>query len=360
MPVNDACGPAPGWPILALAAVLSLGGCADNGGHVRPQDRVDQLMQAYAGNVPGASVLVVRDGTPLVRKAYGMANLEDGTPATAQTNYRLASVTKQFTAAAILLLAEGGRLSIDDRVRRWLPSLPETDDAITLRHLLTHTGGLIDYEDLMPADQQRQLRDDDVLRLLEQERRSYFEPGSRYRYSNGGYALLALVVEKASGKAFQDFLRERIFAPLGMHQTLAFVQDGPPVPNRAYGYGRDGGRWQRTDQSPTSAVLGDGGVYSSIDDLAKWDAALYDARLLGDAARQLAFTPWAKTDDPAIEYGFGWRISGETLWHSGETIGFRNVIVRWPRRHLTVVVLTNRDDPEPYGLALRIAEGFLQ
>jgi CubicO group peptidase (beta-lactamase class C family) len=132
------------------------------------------------------------------------------------------------------------------------------------------------------------------------------------------------------------------------------------VPNRAYGYTQMNGKWESTDQSLTSAVLGDGGIYSSIDDLAKWDAALYDKRLLSDASRRLAFTPWTKTDDSAIKYGFGWRITGTTLWHSGESVGFRNVIVRYPQQHLTVVILSNRDDPEPYWMALKIAQGFLK
>jgi CubicO group peptidase (beta-lactamase class C family) len=144
-----------------------------------------------------------------------------------------------------------------------------------------------------------------------------------------------------------------------MHHTLAYVREGPDVPNRAYGYSETGARWTRTDQSLTSAVLGDGGIYSSIDDLAKWDAALYDARLLGDASRALAFTAHTKTDDPEVQYGFGWRITGETLWHSGESIGFRNVIVRWPHRHLSVIVLSNRNDPEPYRTALAIGRMFL-
>jgi CubicO group peptidase (beta-lactamase class C family) len=315
---------------------------------------VDAIMQAYAGAVPGASVLVVRDGKALVRKAYGLANLEQGIEATPATNYRLASVTKQFTAAAILLLAQDGRLSIDDPVRKWLPTLPHSDDAITLRHLLTHTGGLIDYEDIMPADLAVALRDVDVLHLLEKERRVYFPAGSAWRYSNGGYSLLSLIVARASGMPFQDFLRTRIFEPLGMRNTLAYVPEGPPVPGRAFGYTLVDGKWESTDQSLTSAVLGDGGVYSSIDDLAKWDAALYDDRLLNDASRKLAFTPWVKSDDADVAYGFGWRITGDTLWHSGESVGFRNVIVRWPKRHLSVIVLSNRNDPEPYRMALRI------
>jgi CubicO group peptidase (beta-lactamase class C family) len=317
---------------------------------------VAALMQRYDGNVPGASLLVLRDGEPVVRRGYGLSDLAQATEAGPATNYRLASVSKQFTAAAILLLAQDGRLSLDDPARRWLPTLPAAAGAITLRHLLTHTSGLVDYEDLMGDAWQGQIRDAGVLALLEKEDRLYFPPGSAYRYSNGAYALLALVVEKASGLAYPEFLERRIFAPLGMHDTLAYVAGGPEVPHRAWGYSATGGGWERTDQSTTSAVLGDGGIYSSIDDLARWDAALYDDRLLSDASRALAFSPHVQVTGEPYEasYGFGWRITGDTLWHSGETIGFRNVIVRWPERHLTVILLSNRNGPEPYRTALRI------
>ncbi len=172
--------------------------------------------------------------------------------------------------------------------------------------------------------------------------------------------MLALVVERASGRSFQAYLRENIFLPLGMRDTLAYVQEGPPIANRAYGHGDIEGIWMRTDQSSTSAVLGDGGIYSSLDDLAKWDAALYDSRLLSDVSRRMAFAVGTPTDDAEVAYGFGWRITGETVWHSGETIGFRNVIVRYPRRRLTVVVLSNCNAPEPYRLALKIASLFIE
>lgn len=334
-----------------------LAGCATT--QMPSVDAVNTLMHRYAGTGPGASLLVIRDGIPLVRRGYGMANIEQGIVATPTTNYRLASVTKQFTSAAILLLVEDGRLGLDDRVRTLLPSLPAATDTITIRHLLTHTSGLIDYEDVIPASMTAQLRDVDVLRLLSTRDKTYFPPGTAYRYSNSGYSLLALIVEHVSGQSFQSFLRDRIFMPLGMQHTLAYVQEGPAVPERAYGYTQTDGQWQRTDQDQTSAVLGDGGIYSSIDDLARWDAALYDDRLLSDNARQLAFTPHTPTDDPNVQYGFGWRITGDTLWHSGETIGFRNVIVRYPKQHLTVILLSNRDDPEPYRTAKAIAQQFL-
>jgi CubicO group peptidase (beta-lactamase class C family) len=320
------------------------------------EDRVDALMRPYTGDVPGAAVLVMRDGEVLLRRAYGLSDVEHGVASTPATNYRLASISKQFTAAAILLLAGEGRLALEDGIRTWLPELPPATDGVTLHHLLSHQSGVVDYEDLIPAGATVQVRDADVLALLAPEDRTYFPPGSAYRYSNSGYALLALVVERAVGAAFQDVLRDRIFLPLGMDATLARVDEGPRVPRRAYGHGLDDGRWTRTDQSITSAVLGDGGIYSSIDDLAAWLRALDGDRLLPPGAKRLATSPQvAVTDEPGVDaYGYGWRIGPGTLWHSGETMGFRNVMVRWPEEGLTVIVLTNRDAPEPYALAMRI------
>jgi CubicO group peptidase (beta-lactamase class C family) len=319
---------------------------------------IDALMHGYQSAVPGAGVGVLRDGVPIFRRAYGLSDLEARVAATTATNYRLASLTKQFTAAAILLLAEAGRLSIDDPVRQWLPTLPDTADAIVIRHLLTHTSGLIDYEDLIPEGWTAQLRDVDVLGLLEAEPSGYFPPGSGYRYSNSGYSLLALIVGRASGKDFASFLRERIFQPLGMQNTVAFESGISVVPHRAFGYSGSEHLWTRTDQDLTSATLGDGGIYSSVDDLAKWEAALCGDGLLRPESLRLAFQPATQTDDPAVQYGFGWRITGETRWHSGETIGFRNVIVRFLEQRLTVIVLTNRNDPAPYPTALAIAKAL--
>ena len=318
-------------------------------------------MADYAGEGPGASVLVVRDGEVVLEKSYGLAELETRRRATPRTAYRLASVTKAFTAAAVLLLAADGALALDDPVRRWLPELPDdAAGAVTLRHLLTHTSGVVDYEDLMPAGTTVPLRDADVLRLLSGERRTCFAPGSDYRYSNSGYALLALVVERASGQSFQAFLARRIFRPLGMTGAVAHVEGESVVAERAYGYSYEDGHWVRTDQSMTSAVLGDGGIYASIEDLARWDAAWNDDRLLPAAARAAALAPATRTDEAEVAYGYGWRITGDTVWHSGETIGFRNVVVRWPGARTSVVVLTNRNDPEPYRTALAIGALYVR
>src|SRR5579875_3425793 len=346
-----------------LLAIVCVGAVAQGGAPLTAAQReavVAALMKRYSGDVPGASLLVVEDGKPVIERGYGYANLEQHIKAGPDTDYRLASVTKQFTAASILLLKQDGKLHLDDPVRKWLPELPASDAAITIRHLLTHSSGLIDYEDLIPPGTTQQIDDNDVLRLIAAQHRLYFPPGSAHRYSNGGYVLLGLIVQRASGMDLADFMRRRIFEPLDMHHTLLYEHDrGPQVPNRAWGYSLIDGKWTRTDQDVTSATRGDGGVYSNVADLARWDAALYSDKLLDADSRKLMFTPKDPADDPDTDYGFGWRISGDTVWHSGESIGFRNVIIRWPGQHLAVVILSNRNHFKPYPLALTIGELYL-
>jgi CubicO group peptidase (beta-lactamase class C family) len=346
-------------PLVLFALALSVAATvhAQTSAH---QARIDALMSRYAGDVPGASLLVVKDGKPLVERGYGYANLEKHIKAGPETNYRLASVTKQFTAASILVLKQDGKLELDDPIRKYLPELPTSDDGITIENLLAHSSGLVDYEDLIPSSRTTQIDDNDVLRMIASQDRLYFQPGSAHRYSNGGYVLLGLIVERLSGMDLADFMRRRIFEPLGMDHTLLYEhRRGPKPANRAYGYSLIADKWTRTDQSVTSATRGDGGVYSNVSDMAKWDAALYTDKLLDAESRKLALTPKDPVDDPDVLYGFGWRLSGGTTWHSGETMGFRNVIIRWPEQHLSVVILSNRNQFQPYPLALAIGELFL-
>ena len=346
--------------LLGLACLAMTAGLHAQAARQTKRAEVDQLMSRYTGDIPGASLLVVSDGRAIVRRGYGYANLEEHIKAGPATNYRLASVTKQFTATCILLLKQDGKLRLEDRVRQWLPELPGSDEQITVYQLLTHSSGLIDYEDLIPPGRTTQLDDADVLRMIASQHRFYFPPGSSYRYSNGGYVLLGLIVQRISGMDLADFMQARIFQALRMDHTLLYEHHrGPQVTDRAYGYSNVNGKWTRTDQDTTSATRGDGGVYSSIDDLAKWDAALYTDKLLNADSRHLAFSAHVHTDDPTIEYGFGWRITGDTVWHSGESMGFRNVIVRWPKQHLAVIILSNRNHFQPYPLALAIGQLFL-
>ena len=348
--------------------ILLLGtACASAGGpRVRADDFafVDSLFTAYSGAaVPGASVVVIRDGHVIVRRAYGMADLERRIAAAPETDYRLASVSKQFTAMAVMLLAPQGKIRYDQPIRDFLPELPGAARDVTVRHLLNHTSGLVDYEDLIPDTRTAQLADGDVLALVSSKDSLYFPAGTQYRYSNSGYVLLGMIVARVSGLSYPEFLRTRIFEPLGMRSTVAHIEGVDTVPRRAFGYSPRAGAFVPTDQSVTSATLGDGGIYSNVDDLTRWDAALGSAGLVDAATLALATTPPQLPAGAATEYGFGWfvdRYRGEPRWrHTGETSGFRNAIQRYPGRRLTVIVLTNRSSGEPAAIAERIADRLL-
>jgi len=242
---------------------------------------------------------------------------------------------------------------------------------------LNHTSGLPDYEDILmkqsegtPPEKIPQILDAGVLKLLEAQTSGKFPAGSRWEYSNSGYAVLAMIVEKVSGEPFGQFLRERIFKPLKMNDTIAYENRKNEVPHRAYGHSKKDGGWQETDQSPTSAVLGDGGIYSSIHDLAKWDRALREHTLLSEAEMRPALTPVRPTAGPAkteegaaVSYGFGWFLDPYQghlrMWHYGETVGFRTAIQRFPDDNLTIIVLANRIDVNPQEMALKVADLYL-
>ena len=320
-------------------------------------DLPDPVFAPYDGdNVPGAAVMVIQRGKIVLSRGYGMADLERGIEVEANTNFRLASVTKQFTATAILLLVDDGLVGLDEPVREILDGIPAVAHDVTVRHLLQHQSGLQDYENLIPDSFEGQVHDPDVLDLLSSTDSLYFTPGTDYRYSNSGYALLALIVEERSGLTFPEFLRTRIFAPLQMDGTLAFVDGVNTVPHRAYGYTVDGNEVTFSDQSQTSAVLGDGGVYSSLADLYRWDQSLQTDRIIPDSLRTLMFTPGLSG------YGFGWRIdthAGHRRYgHTGSSRGFRNVIHRYPDLELTVVILTNRNGPAVSDLAEKVAARY--
>lgn len=326
-----------------------------------------------SSGAPGAAVLVVRNEKPVFRQGYGVTDLHSLHPIDAKTNFRLASFTKQFTAMCIMLLVHDGKLHYDDHLTDIFPEFPAYGKSITIRNLLNHTSGLPDYEDILmkqypntPEEKIPQILDAGVLKLLEQQSSGKFPPGTKWEYSNSGYATLAMIVEKVSGKPFGQFLHERIFAPLNMANTLAYEKGKNEVPDRAYGHSKSDKGLQETDQSSTSAVLGDGGIYSSIDDLAKWDRALREHILLGEAEMQPALTPVHVTnglptsEGHNVSYGFGWFLdpykSHRRMWHDGETIGFRTTIQRFPDDNLTVIVLANRSDVNPEELALKVAD----
>jgi CubicO group peptidase (beta-lactamase class C family) len=329
---------------------------------------------------PGLAVLVRREGGNVYQRGFGVRDLRTGASIDANTNFRLASFTKQFTAAAVMLLVHDRKLRYDTALTAVIPEFPAWGRGITIRHLLNHTSGLPDYEDLMgggPWTAQRQIQDEEAVGLIAKQLRGRFQPGTSWSYSNSGYVVLGVVVARVSGKSFPEFLRERIFAPLGMTRTLAFVNGRNTVPDRAYGHTRRGGTFAESDQSSTSATLGDGGVYSNLGDLAKWDEALARHRLFPAGEWKEALAPATLTGGTAtrwpkepgednlapgkpVSYGFGWFLDPyqgrARMWHTGTTTGFRTVIERFPDQKLTVVILSNRTDLDVAALALQAAD----
>jgi CubicO group peptidase (beta-lactamase class C family) len=366
----------------ALSIALLLSACALANSPALASDpstnQIDAIFSSLkSNNAPGAAVLVVRNGRTVFRHGYGVTDLHTRHKIDAHTNFRLASFTKQFTAACIMLLARDGKLHYDDHLTDFFPDFPAYGKSITVRNLLNHTSGLPDYEDILmkqydgtPPEKVPQILDAGVLKLLERETSGKFPAGSKWEYSNSGYAVLAMIVEKVSGKPFGQFLQERIFRPLEMKHTLAYEKGKNEVPHRAYGHSKEDGAWRETDQSPTSAVLGDGGIYSSLDDLAKWDRALRNYTLLSEAEMQPALTAVSPADGPAktpegqtLSYGFGWFLDPHAghrrMFHNGSTVGFRTTIQRFPGDNLTIIVLANRADADPEALALKIADLYL-
>jgi CubicO group peptidase (beta-lactamase class C family) len=342
-------------------------------------EKIDNIFAAAglaAGNIPGAAVLVTNNGGVLFQRGYGVADLHSLRRIDARTNFRLASCTKQFTAMATMLLVHDGILHYDDRLTDIFSEFPEYGRAIKIRNLLNHTSGLQDYEDLMPSPdpalpvEQIQIQDADVLDLLKRQTSTKFNPGSKWAYSNSGYVLLGLIIQKVAGKTFPDFLHHRIFQPLNMSNTVAYVRGKNDIPNRAFGYSLEAESWKQTDQSSTSATLGDGGAYSSLEDLAKWDQALRRNALLSQREMQPALTPVKVSsgqvsgpDGSPAAYGFGWFLnpyrSHQRMWHYGETMGFRTTIQRFVADNLTIIILCNRADLNPSALALQVADLFL-
>jgi len=322
---------------------------------------IDDLLKDFSGQQPGAAVMVIKSGKTVFAKAYGLANLAEKIPCTTNTNFRLASVTKQFTAMSILILAKRGKLSLDDTLTKFFPEFPTYGKDITIRHLLTHTSGLLDYEEVMPKETTIPLSDRDVLWILLQQDHLEFSPGEKYHYSNTGFAFLALVVEAASGQKFAAFLSENIFRPLRMRDSVAYEPGVSVVPQRAFGYVGEGDGFEFSDQSSTSAVLGDGGIYSSVVDLFRWDQALYTEKLVSKEALTEAFTPHSnKSDFDGSGYGFGWYLGTyrdtKHVWHYGSTCGFATKIERFPDRKLTVIILTNRRGANISGVPKKIAD----
>jgi CubicO group peptidase (beta-lactamase class C family) len=353
----------------ALAVALSclLAACGgDKAGLPAPAEiapKIDALFASLIiGEAPGAAVMVIRDGEVLHAAGYGFADLERRDPITPQTNFELASVSKQLTAMAVMILAERGLLSYDDSMVDFLPELARFGDRITLRHLLTHTSGLPDYYDALEQAAAGGMPDtEQAMRFLAGWGEPLFPAGERYEYSNPGYEMLALVVERVSGQAFGAFLHDSIFAPLGMTGTVVRDSSEPLIAHRARGYTRKDGGFELLDHHPLNHIVGSGSIYSSVEDLARWDRALDNEKLVRRATLEEAWSPVQLASGELYPYGFGWRLDrcgdlGPRVSHSGGWLGFSTFVARYPERRVSVIVLANLEDFESEELAGRIID----
>lgn len=307
-----------------------------------------ELIRAVEAALPphvGACVMAMDHGKLVFEHAEGLADIESKTACTPATNFRMASVSKQFTATAILLLVDRGKLSLEDPLTKFFPGFPDYGKRITVKHLLTHMSGLPEYEKLIPTGTTLQLDDLDVLHLLMDTQQPLFSPGEKFQYSNSGYAILGLIVEAVAQKPFHEFMASEVFRPLGMKDSVLYQRGLNEVPHRAFGHEQRDGKWVRSDQSLTSAVRGDGAVYTSLRDYRKWLAGIDDRRLLKDSSYDAMFTPQVLTDRHGSRYGFGWFIDeyrGERrIHHNGETHGFRECVQRFPKRRAAIVFQLN-------------------
>lgn len=317
---------------------------------------------------PGCALMLWRRGEEPLFAARGIANLSSGEKITPDTTFRLASVSKQFTAAAVVQLCERGIVRLSQVLSDFFPGFPAYGEIIELHHLLRHTSGVKDYEGLIPPDQTTQVTDHDVLTLLSAQDTGDFLPGERFRYSNSGYALLAMVVKAASGQDFPEYVKEHLLNKAGMQTALAFV-DGPDRPqpaNRAIGYAlEEDGQYTWSDQNVTTAVLGDGGIYCSVSDYARWIEAYLDGRIIGHEDLEKAFQPGKTADGEDVPYGYGWRLEpisapdAPPVWrpyHPGSTSGFRNGAVVSPDGRWAALALTNQRNGDAVAVARAVGD----
>lgn len=319
----------------------------------------EMLEKTYKSDEPGAAVIVVRDGKVILRKGYGKANMELGVPIEPDMVFRTGSITKQFTAAAILMLAEQGKLSLDDDITKFLPDYPTKGQKITIEHLLTHTSGIKSYTSLpewiplwrkdMPIDE---------LIALFKDKPMDFAPGEKWAYNNSAYVLLGAVIEKASGQTYADFVEKNIFAPLGMKNSF-YDNTARIIPRRVAGYSKGKDGFVNAAYLSMSQPHAAGSLVSSVDDLALWDAALYTEKLVKQQSLKRAWTTSKLNNGKATNYGFGWSVNSyeghPVIEHSGGIPGFASYAIRMPNDRVFVAALTNKDFESPGRTVLKIA-----
>jgi CubicO group peptidase (beta-lactamase class C family) len=328
--------------------------------------RIDSMAAAALTSWPavGLSIAVVRGGDTIVMRGYGRADLEHDVPATAQTVYRIGSITKQFTAVAILQLIEQGKLTLDDTLQRFLPDFPAQGNRVTIRHLLTHTSGIKSYTSLGPEWQDKMRLDLTHAQLvaLFRDKPFDFAPGARFLYDNSGYYLLGMIVERVSGLAYAEYLNQRLFTPLGLRAT-AYCDDRTVLPHRASGYELDSGTFVNASPLSMTQPFAAGALCSTVGDLVAWQRSLHAHRLIGAASYARMTTPGTLNDGSRTTYGFGLGVGTldghRRIGHGGGINGFLSILDDYPDDSLSVVVLANSESARPGRLAQEIARVVL-
>jgi CubicO group peptidase (beta-lactamase class C family) len=327
--------------VVALILFLAVCCLAQNSFDAKIDDYIRSEMQTQ--QIPGLSLAVIKDGQIVLARGYGLANVENQVPVKPETVFQSGSVGKQFTATAVMMLIEEGKLSLDDKIVKYFPDAPTAWRDITVRHLLTHTSGLGDYP--KDFDLRRDYTEDELYQRIKTVPLA-FQPGEKWSYSNLAYVMLGILIRKISGKFYGDFLQERIFKPLDM-STARIISEADIVPNRAAGYRLVNGELKNQNWvSPSLNTTADGALYLTVYDMAKWDAALYTEKLLKKSSLVQMWTPVKLNNGKTYPYGFGWAL-GEIhghriIEHGGSWQGFKSQISRYPDDKLTIILFANQ------------------
>lgn len=358
---------------IAVLALSVMGNSARGSKGDDVSTQVDAVVEGLriAQKIPGLSLAVCRDGKIVKATGYGLASLELDVPVTPETIFQTGSVGKQFTSMAVMMLVEQGKIGLDDKLTKFIPESPTAWREVTVRNLLTHTSGIADYggeEGTMGKgviDFRKDYTEEELIQAFLKMPMD-FSPGEKWSYSNTGYVLLGIVIHRVTGEFYGDFLQERIFRPLGMTSTR-IISEADIVPHRSSGYRLVKGEWKNQEWvSPSLNTTADGALYTSVLDLAKWDAALYARKLIMPSSYMEMWTPVKLNDGKTYPYGFGWDVETANgrhiVAHDGAWQGFTMSIARFLDDHLTVIVMTNldSDNSKPDKIVGQVAKIYLK
>jgi len=327
--------------------------------------KVDQLFSRWGKtNSPGCALAIIQDGRIIYKQGYGMASLEHNVPISPGSVFYIGSCSKQFVAMCIALLSAEGKLSLDDDIRKYIPEMPDYGIPLTVRHLIHHTSGLRDYLTLLGIIGMDfgAYHEDDVLELIARQKELNFKPGEEFLYSNSGYFLLAVIVQRASHKSLREYAEENIFKPLGMRNSRFHDDYTELIQNRAFGY-FPGGKDKYRNFISTFDCVGSGGLFTSVEDLFLWDQNFYHYRVGGRDVIELMHTKGKLNNGQELDYAFALRISSyrglKTVDHGGALGGYRSYMVRFPEQNFSVICLSNLSSINPAGLSQQIADIYL-